>query len=357
MSNVVRISRRSARPEHLSRCLRTVQRGTVGLPSECGRLLVTTTAHFNAAASTDDAALPFGLNWIHLVTDHNHLADFVSDLPLEIRRILRTGWPGPLIVEFSEAGRFSELFFNSASFGFFAPRHWFVQSAIAGSAEPLLAAFVDHKTYNASDLQQSLESRLCFDDGETIHEPLVRIRVNGRSWQIVDETPDSRKTVNVMAAKKYLFVCTGNTCRSPMAEGIFREMLAERLQCSIDELEASGFLVASAGLAAGRAHPASRESVDVMRQRGIDLEGHASQPLTQGLLDQADRVFTMTQYHRESILRARPDLADQIEVLSRDGTDVTDPIGGSTDDYIKCCEEIERHLRTIAEDIDFSATG
>lgn len=357
MANIVNISRRSARPEHVVQCLSALQQGTVVVPSECGRIRVTSAAR--QRNRTIDQPESVSDQWSFLVTGHNQVGDFLPDLLPPIRRVLRCGWPGPLVAEFPEAtAGFPHLPFRESP-TFFAPGHWFTRKVVMESAQPLEASFLDHKTYNASELRPAAneESLLWFDDRDTVHEPVVRLRIAGFEWKIIGETVESRKAVNVMSAKKYLFVCTGNTCRSPMAEGIFREMLAERLQCSADELEASGFMVLSAGLAAGRAHPASAESVDVMRLRGIDLDDHASQPLTQGLLEQADRVYTMTQYHRESILRARPDLAERIEVLSREGTDVTDPIGGSTDEYIQCCEEIERHLRVIAEGLDLSPIG
>jgi protein-tyrosine phosphatase len=151
--------------------------------------------------------------------------------------------------------------------------------------------------------------------------------------------------VHRMAARVFLFVCTGNTCRSPMAEGLFKHLLAREFGCSTDELIKSGVLVLSAGLAAAEGMPASEESVSLLRERGIDIVSHASQPVTHELLQHSDHVFTMTARHREQILRSYPELAHQVELLSPRGEDVVDPIGGTHQDYSECLEQIESALR------------
>ena len=139
-----------------------------------------------------------------------------------------------------------------------------------------------------------------------------------------------------------------------MAERVFRNALCKRLKCQPDELAKHGFFVSSAGLAAPPAYPASPESVNALRRRDIDLTDHLSQQLTQELLDQADTVFTMTQSHLETILRARPDLADSVRLLSAEGQNVVDPIGGTAEDYEACCQQIEASIQDIVNGISLS---
>ena len=107
----------------------------------------------------------------------------------------------------------------------------------------------------------------------------------------------SAETVEQQTACLIVFVCTGNTCRSPLAEGLFKKKLADRLGCTAEELPRRGFLVTSAGLAAMMGGAAADEAVEVARTYGADLSGHVSRPLTPDLAAQADYLVAMTRGH------------------------------------------------------------
>lgn len=123
-----------------------------------------------------------------------------------------------------------------------------------------------------------------------------------------------------------LFVCTGNTCRSPMAEVLFRQHLAAHLGVREDELEAEGWSVGSAGVAAGRGGPAAGNAQAVASARGADLSAHASQPLTPELAEAAHAIVALSPSHAYAILDRAPSLAPKVILLDPDG--VPDPIGG-----------------------------
>ena len=116
---------------------------------------------------------------------------------------------------------------------------------------------------------------------------------------------------------RILFVCTGNTCRSPMAEGLCRSFLGRlRLQQEVE--------VASAGLNAVAGGPASREAVAIMAERGIDLSGHKTACLTDEQVRWADLILTMEEHHRRRLLEQFPEAVGKAFVLKEYAAAPTD---------------------------------
>ena len=108
--------------------------------------------------------------------------------------------------------------------------------------------------------------------------------------------------VRAMSAKKsVLFVCTGNTCRSPMAEGLFRKAVEGR----------GDYEVRSAGVAAYPGDQPNPETAKLLAARGISLDGFTSQPVSQELVEQATHVFAMTSDHLEALENLFPDYSDK----------------------------------------------
>ena len=134
--------------------------------------------------------------------------------------------------------------------------------------------------------------------------------------------------------KRVVFVCTGNTCRSPMAEAI-GQFVADAL--TTDELKIE---VASAGVAAGYGHPASAQSVQVMHERGLDLLGHSSQQLSYEIIELADTVLTMTPAHAEAAKQIAPDMVHKISPLDPVHP-IADPIGQPVEVYRHVAEQLE----------------
>jgi glycine hydroxymethyltransferase len=144
--------------------------------------------------------------------------------------------------------------------------------------------------------------------------------------------------------KHVLFVCTGNICRSPMALGLFRQLLADRQDIEAD----------AAGVHAVRGQPPSAHAIEVCRKRGIDISGFRSQPLTATMVDRATHIFAMTGSHLESIHLFFPEAVEKTFLLrefEEPGAtlwrDLPDPIGMSYDVYHDCADAIEKALPSV----------
>lgn len=140
--------------------------------------------------------------------------------------------------------------------------------------------------------------------------------------------------------ERILFVCTGNTCRSPMAEALCREYLP-------------GVEALSAGLGTCAGLPASLGALEAMERRGLNLDHHRSRPLTSYLLADADLILCMSPGHKQTILAGLPEYADKVFTLGEyvgepADTAISDPFGGTPEVYEDCACQIEGLIKRLA---------
>ncbi|MCC7145881.1 MAG: threonylcarbamoyl-AMP synthase [Phycisphaeraceae bacterium] len=140
-----------------------------------------------------------------------------------------------------------------------------------------------------------------------------------------------------------VLVCSGNTCRSPMAELIAKQILAEGRKVGPEELEQAGIRVMSAGAYAAADVPPSPEAVEAMARQGLDLSKHRSKKLTVGMVREADVIYCMTGAHVEAVLSLDAAARGKTFLLDENG-DIADPIGSSLTVYQRCAEMIRRRL-------------
>jgi glycine hydroxymethyltransferase len=152
--------------------------------------------------------------------------------------------------------------------------------------------------------------------------------------------------------KRVLFVCTGNICRSPMAEGLFRHITRGR----------KGYEALSAGVGAIDGQAPSEYSVRALAELGIDIAHQRSRPLSADLVARADYIFGMTHNHVDNIILLYPQAAEKTfllrefdETLDQYEKDISDPIGGSYEVYRNCRDQIEQGIASMLNFLDQTA--
>ncbi len=229
------------------------------------------------------------------------------------QRLARRLWPGPVTllvrgaVERGLASRLPESvraqLCPNETVRLTTPGHEALREVLRHLPAPLLLAPLQGEGTVAASAEQVVERAggrvdLLLDDGPSTHtQPATVVEVHGDAWQVVRPGVVSAEQIRQQTACLILFVCTGNTCRSPLAEALCKKRLADRLGCAIAELPARGYHVLSAGLAAAPGGPAAIEAEQVARTYGADLSAHRSRPMTPELAAQADYLIGMTRSH------------------------------------------------------------
>ena len=294
--------------------------------------------------------------------------DYAPALGVKAQRLARRCWPGPITLVVKHGGDESLLrqlpeevrqaVAPNGEVGLRVPAHSVVLDVLHMLAGPIALTSAnlsgEPDAVTAEEAIRSLGSHvgLVIDDGPCRYgQPSTVVRARDDSYECLREGVVPASALERLASMLIVVVCTGNTCRSPMAEALLRKLLAEKLGCAIEEVEQRGILVSSAGVSAAPGSGAAPEAIATMRQRGLDLSRHESQPLSEKLVRQADVIFALTNAHRQAIVRRWPEASTRTLLVQPDNSDIEDPIGGPAEVYEQCALQIEDALRRRVQEL------
>ncbi len=282
---------------------------------------------------------------------------YVRDVPPPARRLIEKAWPGPITLLLPTDGALADERLQAAGMhdvlcmdnhiGLRCPQGVVCQKMLSAVEDPVVVPSAnlpgENPPRNAEEVLERLAGRidLLIDSGPCRYgKNSTIVRCNGDGWEVVRKGIFDSRTIRRLLQRTILFVCTGNTCRSPVAAGLAGKLLAERLGAAASELDKKGVSIVSAGLWAVNGHRATPEAIQAARKLGVDIANHRSQELTVELINSADLIFCMTDFHVAAVCRLVPSAAGRVRRLDRKA-DISDPIGGGADVYRRTAERIK----------------
>jgi L-threonylcarbamoyladenylate synthase len=283
---------------------------------------------------------------------------YLGDLPELGQRMIRKLWPGPVALQFDvpEARRREVVanegvaeadIYEGSTITLRCPDHIVVEDLLSQIPGPvgITRAGSSERVPEPSEMEGKAE--LIYDAGPPrFSKPstIVRLRADKPKYEVVRAGVYDERIIERLLKTTVLFVCSGNTCRSPMAEGLARRILSDQLHVEPDLLESKGICVVSAGSFAMPGSRATPQAVEAVKPMGADLTRHRSQPLSVELIHQADMIFTMGRNHAQAVTALVPSAIEKTKTLDPSG-DIDDPIGGDITLY----QELAVHLQELIE--------
>ena len=272
----------------------------------------------------------------------------VAQVPTVGLRLMKRCWPGPLTIVFTRA--------DGSTVGVRVPDNEVARELIHRADCPVLAPSANlsgqSPATSAQDVIRTFDGQISavLDGGPTrFGTSSTVVRLVGTDYKIIREGVLSAAQLRRVMNVSILLVCSGNSCRSPIAEALCRRMLAAKLSVGPGELVEHGYNVASCGTRTTVGMSASVEVREIADELGLDLSEHISRPATKRMLASADLVYVMTPDQIETLVKLCPEAKGTVMLLDPKGRPIADPHGGDSETYRRCVFLIQEALRKRIE--------
>lgn len=298
------------------------------------------------------------------IGSHEQLAKYVPSMGAKARKLVQHALPGPVTVVFELDERALKqarknlgknvfgLLYADGTLGVRYPDNPVACAILSQAQSPVVAPSANPAGQDPAKTSQQVldyfEGKIdaivdapCF--GSVYQQSSTVVKIGKDGVRVLREGAIPSDQIRDWSTLRILFVCTGNTCRSPMAAGFCRKFFSDILGCRVDELDGLGYKIDSAGIATLDGLPASDHAVEVCHKQRIDLTSHRSSQLTLQDIEQSDLIFTMSQSHRAYVLQMHPSASQKCFMLDPK-KDIRDPVGLDVGAYRDCFRQISENI-------------